>query len=115
MCRLSPEGEPAYCPLGLIALLSGADFRLEYGEDDMMCDDDGETLRPNDEVLEPLGLTAIMTEEELASCWEYRTAMQFYFEGEVLRWEALSFMNDQLGLKLEKIADEIERLEWDRR
>ena len=113
MCREHPDATYAYCPLGIVALLSGATFELHSGGD-ILCDDNGEEGVPDANVLSALGLDKIMTEEELASCWNYRTAMEFYYEGEVRRYEAIAFMNDNLGLRFEKIADEIERLGWDK-
>lgn len=111
LCRLGPEGQPAYCPMGLIALLSGADFQI-HGSDDAMCDDDGETLKPSDEVLEPLGLTKEMTDEELDSCWQHKNALLFVSDGTPTRADYIAFLNDFASVKFEKIADEIERLNW---
>lgn len=111
MCRLNPDGVPAYCPLGLIALLSGADFQLHSGID-IMCDDNGEEGVPDWGVLEALGLTEYVTEEEMDAVWEYKTALLWKYEGEVRRYELIAFLNDDMGLRFEKIADEIERLGW---
>jgi len=112
MCREHPDATDAYCPLGIIALLGGAKFEL-LGTDDVLCDDNGETEVPDEGILEALGLNATVTDEDYERISNYANAMQFYFGGEdILRWEAISFMNDQLSLKFHAIANEIERLGW---
>lgn len=112
MCR-ETDGDDAHCPLGVIALLGGAKFEL-HGNDDVLCDDNGETDVPDEEILEALGLNVTVTDEDYERISNYANAMHFYFGGEdILRWEAISFMNDQLSLKFHAIANEIERLGWD--
>lgn len=110
LCRITSEGV-SYCPLGLIDMLSGSNFEL-HGNDDVACNDSGETHLPDPELLEELGLNQLMTEEEFALVPEYAASMRFYYEGVVERYTAIAYMNDHVGLKFEKIADEIERLGW---
>ena len=107
------HGDWAYCPLGLIALAAGADFEI-HGTDEVACDDDGETGLPPQEVLEYLGLTQEVTEEDYAKIPEYAAALKNnpFYEGVVERYTAIIFMSDYMGLRFEKIADEIERLGW---
>lgn len=111
MCVATEAGD-AYCPLGVIAYLGGAKFEL-HGTDDVLCDDNGETDLPDADILHALGLDGYMTDVDYERIPEYAAAMQYFYGGEdILRYDALAFMSDQLGLRFHKIADEIERLGW---
>jgi hypothetical protein len=101
--------------LGVINDLAGADWELHAGI--CACDQDGETEMPSDDILEPLGLTKAIDEEELENNSPYGTAFMYFWrellgeEDPPRRVDVLVFLNDELGGH-ETVANEVERLSW---
>lgn len=98
--------------MGVIDTLSGAEWEL-HGPDDVLCDQDGETVMPAPEILEPLGLNTSIYQHELDYMQQYAASMRFFFpDGEITRADVINYLNDHVGLRFTAIADEIERLGW---
>lgn len=120
MCRLEeteilPGGDEvnvfSYDVLGVINKLAGADFEI-HGITDEACDQNGETHVPDIRILDGLKLTEHLTEEDFNNMEKYAASVKFYFEDTPQRWNILVYMNDQMGMSFNRIADEIERLNW---
>jgi bifunctional DNA-binding transcriptional regulator/antitoxin component of YhaV-PrlF toxin-antitoxin module len=110
MLYASPLGD-RYDALGVMADLCGAEWKL-LGTDEYACDDDGETHVPS-AILEHYGLDKGVSEEEVEDT-PYGPAFLYMYGDDPRRYQLLIFLNDDMGYTLGEIADEIERLGYDK-
>lgn len=109
MC-IDGEDAVALDALGVMNDVAGADWLVMLPEAVIACDQEGETEMPSAEWVDVLGLNEVVyfPPEDFAYYW-FSVLEE---EPEPTRKDYIAYMNDVRGMKLDKIADEIERLGW---